>query len=228
LSVIQSSPTSPDGLGVVPPLDKIHRSQSVKKTKTPTSVDVSFLRQGFLKPRLSRSLRCSSPAVLHPQKLLEVSLVHVSDKEGFVDGPHLPVVTVVSPSYLGCSSIGILADDKDGVSNGEEVEDPSLEFQDAIKEDFLRIVKLTRPKNKGRSEVLNLNSFIFLISKFIKKRKAPLRTPGVYTSSQSQHKKRKKPKKTPRGPKPTKNPKRKTLEPEKNPQKKPRDNPKAL
>jgi hypothetical protein len=32
-----------------------------------------------------------------------------------------------------------------------------------------------------------------LISKFIKKRKAPLSTPGVYTSSQSQHKKRKKP-----------------------------------
>jgi hypothetical protein len=49
-----------------------------------------------------------------------------------------------------------------------------------------------------RSEI-----YLFLISKFIKKRKAPLSTPGVYTSSQSQHKKkRKKPKKTPRGPSP--------------------------
>jgi hypothetical protein len=28
------------------------------------------------------------------------------------------------------------------VSNGEEVEDPSLEFQDAIEEDLLQIVKL--------------------------------------------------------------------------------------
>jgi hypothetical protein len=77
-----------------------------------------------------------------------------------VDGPHLPVVMVVSPSYLDCSSSGIPADDKDGVSNGEEVEDPLLEFQDAIKEDLLRIVKLVLPKNKGRKEVLNLNSSI--------------------------------------------------------------------
>jgi hypothetical protein len=77
-----------------------------------------------------------------------------------VDGPHLPVVMVVSPSYLDCSSSGIPADDKDGVSNGEEVEDPLLEFQDAIKEDLLRIVKLACPKNKGRRKVLNLNSSI--------------------------------------------------------------------
>jgi hypothetical protein len=75
------------------------------------------------------------------------------DQEGFVDGSHLPVVTVISPSYLGCSSSGIPADDKDGLSNGEEVEIPSLEFH-------LRIVKLARPKNKGRREVLNLNSSI--------------------------------------------------------------------
>jgi hypothetical protein len=86
--------------------------------------------------------------------------VQVNDQEGFIDGPHLPVVTVVSPSYLGCSSSGIPADDKDGVSNGEEVEDPSLEIQDAIEEDLLQIVKLVRPKNKGRREVLNLNSSI--------------------------------------------------------------------
>jgi hypothetical protein len=79
---------------------------------------------------------------------------------GFVDGPHLPVVTVVSPSYLGCSSSGIPVDDKDRISNGEGVEDPSLEFQDAIEEDLLRIVKLACPKNKGRREVLNLNSSI--------------------------------------------------------------------
>lgn len=46
------------------------------------------------------------------------------------------------------------------MSNGEEVEDPSLEFQDAIQEDLLRIVKLVRPKNKGRREVLNLNNSI--------------------------------------------------------------------
>jgi hypothetical protein len=77
-----------------------------------------------------------------------------------VDGPHLLVVTVVSPSYWGCSSSGIPADDKDGVSNGEEVEVPSLEFQDAIEEDLLRIVKLACPKNKDRREVLNLNSSI--------------------------------------------------------------------
>jgi hypothetical protein len=61
---------------------------------------------------------------------------------------------------VGYSSSGMPADDKDGASNGEEVEDPSLEFQDAIEEDLLRIVKLARPKNKGRREVLNLNSSI--------------------------------------------------------------------
>jgi hypothetical protein len=69
-------------------------------------------------------------------------------------------VTAVSPSYLGCSSSSFPTDDKDGVSNGEEVKDPSLEFQDAIEEDLLRIVKLAHPKNKGRREVLNLNSSI--------------------------------------------------------------------
>jgi methionine-rich copper-binding protein CopC len=77
-----------------------------------------------------------------------------------VDDLHLSVVTVVSHSYLGCSSSDIPANDKDGVSNGEEVEDPSLKFSDAIEEDFLRIVKFACPKNKGRREVLNLNSFI--------------------------------------------------------------------
>jgi hypothetical protein len=77
-----------------------------------------------------------------------------------VDGPHLPVVTVVSPTYLSCSSSSIPTDDNDGVSNGEKVEVPSLDFQDAIKEDLLRIVKLVLPKNKGRKEVLNLNSSI--------------------------------------------------------------------
>jgi hypothetical protein len=75
--------------------------------------------------------------------------VQVSDQEGFVDGPHLPVVTVVSPSWLGCSSSCIPADDKNGVSDGEEVEDTPLEFQDAIEEDLLQIVKLARSKNLG-------------------------------------------------------------------------------
>jgi hypothetical protein len=65
-SGIQSSPTSPDDDGLVPPLDEIHRSQSVKKTHTTMSVDVGFLRQGFLKPRPSRSRGCS-PTVPHPQ-----------------------------------------------------------------------------------------------------------------------------------------------------------------
>jgi hypothetical protein len=69
-------------------------------------------------------------------------------------------VTFVSHSYLRCSSSDIPADDKDGVSNGEEVKDPSLEFPDAIEEDFLQIVKFARPKNKGKREVLNLNSSI--------------------------------------------------------------------
>jgi hypothetical protein len=44
--------------------------------------------------------------------------------------------------------------------HSEEVEDPSLEFQDAIEEDLLCIVKLARPKNKCRRKVLNLNSSI--------------------------------------------------------------------
>jgi hypothetical protein len=61
---------------------------------------------------------------------------------------------------LGCSSSDILAEVKDGVSNGEEVEDPSLEFLNAIEDDLFWIVKLVRPKNKGRREVLNLNSSI--------------------------------------------------------------------
>jgi len=141
-------------------LDEIHKSQSIKKTQIATSVDVGFLRQGFLKPRPSRSRGCSSPAVPHPQQLLEVSFAQVSDQEGFVDDPHLLVVTVVSPSYLGCSSPSIPVDNKNGVSNGGEVKDHSLEFLDAIQEDLYRIVKLARPKNKGRREVLNLNSSI--------------------------------------------------------------------
>jgi hypothetical protein len=44
--------------------------------------------------------------------------------------------------------------------NNIVISHPSLEFQDAIEEDLLRIVKLARPKNKGRREVLNLNSSI--------------------------------------------------------------------
>jgi hypothetical protein len=72
----------------------------------------------------------------------------------------LPIVTVVSPSYLGCSSSSIPADDKDGVLNGKEAEDPSLEFQDAIEEDLLRFVKLAHPKHIGMREVLNLSSSI--------------------------------------------------------------------
>jgi len=46
------------------------------------------------------------------------------------------------------------------VSNGEEVEDPSLEFTNAIKEDLLRIAKLGHPKNKAMRELWNLNSSI--------------------------------------------------------------------
>jgi hypothetical protein len=69
-------------------------------------------------------------------------------------------VTVISPFYLGCSFSGIPIDNKDGVSNGEVVEDPTLEFQDANEDDLLRIVKFVRPNNKGRREVLNLNSSI--------------------------------------------------------------------
>jgi hypothetical protein len=89
LLVIQSSPTSPDDEGLAPSLDEIRRPQSVKKTQTTTSVDVGFLQRGFLKPRPSRFLGCSSLAVPHPQHLSEVSLVQVSDQEGFVDGPCL-------------------------------------------------------------------------------------------------------------------------------------------
>jgi hypothetical protein len=44
-------------------------------------------------------------------------------------------VKVASPSFLGCSSLDIPADDNGGVSHGEE--DPSLEFPDAIEEDLL-------------------------------------------------------------------------------------------
>jgi hypothetical protein len=121
---------------------------------------VGFLWRSFLKPRPSRSQGCSSPIVPHPQQLSEVSSAQTSDQEAFADGPHLPIVTAVSPFYLGSSSSGIPADYKDGVSNGKEVEDPSLEFQDAIEEDLLWIVKIARPRNKGRRKVLNLNSSI--------------------------------------------------------------------
>jgi hypothetical protein len=159
LPIIQSSLSCPVVDGLAPTLDEIHKSSSVK-TKTMTSADVGFLRRGFLKSKPSRFRGCSSPAIPHLQQLPEVSSAQVNDHEGFVDGPHLPVVTVISPSYVGCSSSGIPVDDKNGMSNGEEVEDPSLEFQDAIEEDLLRIVKLARPKNKGRREVLNLNSSI--------------------------------------------------------------------
>jgi hypothetical protein len=158
--IIKSSPTNPDDDGLVLPLDEIHRSQSVKKTQITMSVDVGFLWRDFLKPRPSRSRGCSSPTIIHPPQLSKVSSAQVSNQEDFVDDPHLSVVTLVSPSYLRCSSSEIPANDKDGVSNGEEVKDRSLEFPDAIEEDFLRIIKLVRPKNKGRREVLNLNSSI--------------------------------------------------------------------
>jgi len=125
---------------------------------SPASVDVGFLRRGFLKPRPSRSWGCSSPAVPHPQQLSKVSLDQVSDQEGFVDNPHLSAVKVASPSFLGCSSSNIPIDDNGGVSHGEE--DPSLEFPDAIEEDLLWIVKLGRPKNKAMRELWNLNSSI--------------------------------------------------------------------
>jgi len=46
------------------------------------------------------------------------------------------------------------------VSNGEEVEDPSLLFTDAIEEDLFRIVKVGRPKNKAMRELWNLSSSI--------------------------------------------------------------------
>jgi hypothetical protein len=60
-------------------------------------------------------------------------------------------VKVASPSFLGCSSLDIPADDNGGVSHGEE--DPSLEFSDAIEEELLQIVKLGRPKNKAEGVV---------------------------------------------------------------------------
>jgi len=125
---------------------------------SPASVDLGFLRQGFLKPRPSKSWGCSSRAVPHPQQLLEVPSDQVSDQEGFVDNPHLFAVKVASPSFLGCSSSDIPADDNGGVSHGEE--DPSLEFLNAIEEDLLWIVKLRRPKNKAMRELWNLNSSI--------------------------------------------------------------------
>jgi hypothetical protein len=70
--IIKSSPTNPDDDGLVLPLDEIHRSQFVKKTQITTSVDVGFLRRGFLKPRTSRSQGCFSPAIPHSQQLSEV------------------------------------------------------------------------------------------------------------------------------------------------------------
>jgi hypothetical protein len=56
-----------------------------------------------------------------------------------VDGPYLPIVTAVSPSYLGCSSSGIPADDKDEVSNGEKVEDPPWSFRMPLKRTFFEL-----------------------------------------------------------------------------------------
>jgi hypothetical protein len=134
--------------------------QDSAKSERPSlaSVDVGFLRQGFLKPRPSRSRGCSSPPVPHPQQLSEVPSEQVNVQEGFVDNPHLSAVKVASPSYLGCSSSDIPADDNGGVSHGEE--DPSLEFPNAIEEDLLRIVKLGRLKNKSMRELWNLNSSI--------------------------------------------------------------------
>jgi len=63
------------------------------------------------------------------------------------------------PIYHPCVGWGV-EDVKDGVSNGEEVEDPSLLFTDAIEEDLFRIVKLGRPKNKAMRDLWNLSSSI--------------------------------------------------------------------
>jgi hypothetical protein len=41
-----------------------------------------------------------------------------------------------------------------------EDEDPSLATMDAFEEDFLREIKVVRPKTKGRREILNLVSSI--------------------------------------------------------------------
>jgi len=41
-----------------------------------------------------------------------------------------------------------------------EDEDSSLAIMDAFKENFLQKVKVTRPKTKGRKEILNLVSTI--------------------------------------------------------------------
>lgn len=126
---------------------------------------MGFLWQGFLKPRPSKSRRCSSPAIPLPPQLLEVSSDLVSDQEvedpslEFED-PHSSTVKVVSPSYLRCSSSDIPTDVNDRVSNGEEVEEPSLEFTNSIEEDLLQIVKLGRPKNKTMRELWNLNRSI--------------------------------------------------------------------
>jgi hypothetical protein len=148
LSIFQSSPSSPVVDDLAPTLDETHKSQSVKKTQYTTSAYEGFLWRGFLKSRLSRSRGCSSPLVPHLQQLSEVSSAQVSDQERFVVDPQLSTANVASPSYLGCSSSYIPPDDKDGVSNGEEVGDSSLEFTDAIEEDLLRIVKLGCPRTK--------------------------------------------------------------------------------
>jgi hypothetical protein len=118
-----------------------------------------------LKPRPFKSRGCSSLAVPIPQQLLEVpsdldSVQEVEVPSLEIEDPLVSAVKIVSPSYLGCNSSDIPANDKDGVSNGEEVADPCLEFTDAIEEDLLRIVKFGRCKNKAMRELRNLNSSI--------------------------------------------------------------------
>jgi hypothetical protein len=48
----------------------------------------------------------------------------------------------------------------DWALDGDEDEDPSSAFLDAIEEDFHRKAKVARPKSKGRRELLNLKSSI--------------------------------------------------------------------
>jgi hypothetical protein len=44
-----------------------------------------------------------------------------------------------------------------------EDKDPSLAIMDAFEEDFLREVKVVRPKTKGKKEILNLVSSIIMV-----------------------------------------------------------------
>jgi len=96
-----------------------------------------------LKPRPFKSRGCSSLAVPIPQQLLEVpsdlaSVQEVEDPSLEIEDPLVSAVKIVSPSYLGCNSSDIPANE----------------------EDLLRIVKFGRCKNKAMRELRNLNSSI--------------------------------------------------------------------